>query len=91
MVKYVMNWNSAKYDETNVTHNCATHSAWDKSDNWKIRRKQRTRITNPAALLVNKPAGLTIEVDYKNQVIKLLNRKTVVAKYTFEQVKNANK
>lgn len=38
---------------------------WSKSDNWKIKRKQKTRMRNPAAKMEGE-YGITIEFDAKN-------------------------
>lgn len=63
------------------------HPAWDNRDNWKVNRKSRVKITNPAALLTNQPAGLTVCVDYRNNQIKLIDGRRVVGCWSIDEVK----
>ena len=45
---------------------------WTKEDDRKIRRKNKLRVPNPAALLAGLPAGFTIEYDSKSTRISIL-------------------
>lgn len=61
-------------------------NGWDKSDNWKVKKKDRVRMVNPAAKLANKPAGITVEIDKKNGRVVFRHGRRVLQVLTLEQL-----
>ena len=54
-------------------------------DNWKVKRKSKVRMQNPAALMEGM-AGLTLSVDKKNGVITIYDGHRVVMRVTQAQL-----